>query len=97
VRETDDPVRMVGDAIREYATERDAAAKYHETLTAFWVRLVAHCVSVRPELDDFDRFLAAFPLLLDKTLADRHWTNAALWSADARAAWREPDLRPLPT
>jgi hypothetical protein len=89
-------VRTVGDGIRHYAAARGAAAKYHETLTAFWVRLVAHCVSVRPELDDFDAFLSAFPLLEDKTIAERHWSSAALWSDAARTAWLEPDLRPLP-
>ena len=96
VRESDRPVEVVGEGIRRYAAAHGAAARYHETLTAFWVLLVAHCVAVRPELDDFDEFLAAFPLLLDETLAERHWSSEALWSDDARAAWREPDLLPLP-
>jgi hypothetical protein len=96
VREEDEPVWAVGDGIRRYAAAHGAATRYHETLTAFWVRLVAHRVSVRPELEDFDAFLAAFPLLVDKGIAERHWSDAALWSEEARAGWREPDLRPLP-
>jgi hypothetical protein len=96
VRESDRPIEVVGDAIRRYAVEHGAAGRYHETLTAFWVRLVAHCVAVRPELDEFDEFLDAFSFLLDKTLAERHWSRETLWSDDARARWREPDLRPLP-
>jgi hypothetical protein len=97
VRETDEPVRTVREAIRGYAAAHGAAAKYHETLTAFWVRLVAHCVAARPGLDDFEEFVAAFPLLLDKAIAERHWSAGALWSAEARAAWREPDLLPMPS
>ena len=96
VRGTEDPERTVGDAIARYAAAHGAAAKYHETLTVFWVRLVEHCARVRPELGDFDAFLAAFPLLLDTSLADRHWSGDVLWSAEARTRWREPDLLPLP-
>ena len=35
-------------------------------------------------------------LLFDKGLAGRHWSDEALWHQDARSAWREPDLRPMP-
>lgn len=97
VRKTDQPVEVVGRAIRRYARAHGAAAKYHETITAFWVRLVAHAVSERPDLDDFDSFLDAFPLLLDKRLASHHWSDHVLWSDEARATWAEPDLLPLPS
>jgi hypothetical protein len=96
VRNADQPVEVVGRAIRRYAEAHGAAAMYHETITAFWVRLVAHAVSELPHIEDFDMFLDAFPLLLDKRLASHHWSDHVLWSDEARAAWAEPDLQPLP-
>ena len=96
VRNAEQPVEVVGRAIRRYAEAHGAAAKYHETITAFWVRLVAHTVSERPHIESFESFLDAFPLLLDKHLMSHHWSDHALWSDEARAAWVEPDLQPLP-
>jgi hypothetical protein len=92
----DEASDRVGAAIRGYAEGQGVARKYHRTLTEFWVRLVDHTRRTRPEIRDFEAFLEAFPLLLDRGLAERHWSDAALWNDEARAAWREPDLRPLP-
>jgi hypothetical protein len=87
---------VVGTAIRRFAEAHGAGRKYHRTITEFWVRLVDHCRRTRPDIADFDGFLEAFPMLLDPGLAGRHWSDEALWSDEARAAWREPDLGPLP-
>lgn len=95
-RESRRPAELVRDAIQRYAAAHGAAAKYHETVTLFWVQLVAHCVAERRDLDDFDAFLAAFPLLLDKRALTRHWRAETIFSDEARAAWVEPDLLPLP-
>ena len=65
-------------------------------MTRFWVRLVAHAVSHRPEIADFDELLAAYPLLLDKNTPLRHWSCEAMFAPDARAEWRDPDLVALP-
>jgi hypothetical protein len=86
---------IVEHAIQGFARAHGAERKYHRTLTEFWVRLVEHARSARPELD-FDAFLAAFPLLLDPRLAERHWSADELWSEEARGSWVEPDLVPLP-
>ena len=82
--------------LRAFAAAHRANDKYHETLTRFWLRLVAHTIEVRPQIHDADAFLAAFPFLLDKTLVERHWSRDALWSDDARMRYVEPDLLPLP-
>ena len=90
-----DALPLVEDAIQGYALAHGAERKYHRTLTEFWVRLVEHARSARPELD-FEAFVEAFPLVLDPRLAERHWSADELWSEAARAAWVEPDLAPLP-
>jgi hypothetical protein len=86
----------VTEGIRRFAAVHGHAARYHDTMTRFWVRLVGHAVSNRPEIDDFDTFLSAYPMLLDPGLPFRHWRREAMFTPEARAAWREPDLVPLP-
>ena len=82
--------------LRRFAAAHDVADRYHETLTQFWLRLVAHAMGERPELDDPDVFVKAFPALLDKSLPERHWSRELLWSDAARRAFVEPDLLALP-
>ena len=86
----------LADGIRRYAAAHGQAARYHETLTQFWARLVGHMVRARPDIADFATFLVAFPQLLDKGLPYRHWHAAMLDGAPARAGWVEPDLLGLP-
>lgn len=82
--------------LRRFAAAHGVPDKYHETLTRFWLRLVAHAMDVRPELSDPDEFVGAFPLLLDKSLPERHWSFEVLWSDQARRAFVEPDVLALP-
>jgi hypothetical protein len=92
----EDGAGLFADGLREVTQRHGQAGKYHETLTTFWLRLVAHCVDHRRDLADFDAFLAAYPLLRDSSIAGRHWSKDMLWSAEARAGWVAPDLVPLP-
>ena len=86
----------VAQGISRFAATHGATAKYHDTMTRFWVRIVAHMAEARPDIDDFDRFLEAFPSLLDKSLPFRHWERETMLSPAARLAWVEPDVLPLP-
>jgi N-formylglutamate deformylase len=87
---------VVAAGISRFAQHNSHGPLYHDTMTRFWVRLVDHAVSARPEIVDFDEFLAAYPLLLDKNTPMRHWSQEAMFAPDARVAWREPDLVALP-
>jgi hypothetical protein len=87
---------VVTRGILRFAEHNRHAALYHDTMTRFWVRLVAHAVGARPEIDGFEAFLEAHPLLLDKAVFLRHWSKDAMFGAEARAGWRAPDLVPLP-
>ena len=92
----DEATRRITSGIRYFATLHGQAGKYHETMTQFWVRIVAHAVAARPEITTFDAFLAAFPLLLEKDLPYRHWQRETMASPAARAQWVEPDMQALP-
>lgn len=90
--------RLLANGIQRYAAAHGHRDRYHETITRFWVRLVAHAIvdgRSGPE-DAFDEFVAAYPLLLDSGLPLRHWSREALFSAEARRTWQEPDLVALP-
>ena len=86
----------IASGIQRFAARHGHAEKYHETLTQFWVRIVGHMVHVRPDITDFETFIATFPHLLDKGLPYRHWQHETMSSAAARARWVEPDLLALP-
>ena len=81
----------VSAGIRGFAAEHGLDRLYHETLTRFWVRIVAHAAA-----PTFEETLTQHPLLLDKGLPLRHWSREVLFGDAARAAWVEPDLAPLP-
>jgi hypothetical protein len=87
---------LVGGGIRRFAEAHGHGDRFHETLTGFWVSIVAHAIDDAPEIEDFDTFLRAYPLLLNAQLPLRHWRRDTLFGATARGAWREPDLAPLP-
>jgi hypothetical protein len=60
------------------------------------VRLVDHAMEKADEAGSIDDLLARFPFLLDKSLPYRHWRGETFNSDQARVAWVEPDLVPLP-
>ena len=86
---------IVGDGIRRMAAAQGKAALYNETITRFWVRLIAHVREAKAPLGDVDEAIAAAPLLADKDIVLKHWSRTALFGPEARAAWVEPDLLPL--
>src|SRR6516225_3893136 len=71
----------VTQGIRHFADAHGAVGKYHDTMTRFWVLVVAHMSRSRPSIDGFDEFLASFPMLLDKDLPFRHWQRATMLSS----------------
>ena len=92
---TDGAIEVVGSEIRAFAALR-APGKYHETMTQFWVRLVAHTRSIDGDPGDFDAHLRRFPILLDAAAPARHYFAAVLSSNEAARAIRPPDLLAIP-
>ncbi|HEU0026236.1 MAG TPA: hypothetical protein VFQ25_03900 [Ktedonobacterales bacterium] len=95
-RGLDEATRSIAAGIQRFAAQHGHPEKYHETLTRFWVRVTGHHVKARPDIADFDAFLAAFPPLLDTSLPYQHWRRETMMSQAARARWVEPDLCGLP-
>ncbi len=69
---------------------------YHETITRFYMWAVRRELLAEP----LDTTLAELANDIAVALADRalplvYWSRERLMSADARAGWVEPDVRPL--
>jgi len=86
---------IVGERLKAMATARGVAPLYNETMTRFWIRLIDH-VHAATAAATIDKAIEKVPMLLDKNLAQRHWSRTVMFGPVARAAWVEPDLAPLP-
>jgi hypothetical protein len=70
---------------------------YHETITRFYMQVLSHHVRGEPvEQDWADRANRVYQRLGARDLPLRHYSEARLKSAEARAGWVVPDLRPMP-
>jgi hypothetical protein len=92
--DVDDAARVVSLTIRHVAELAGNPGKYHETVTIFWIRLIAHLRETNPDLENVEQLLERYPAAKDPGLAGRHWSD--LDNPEARTTWVEPDLIPLP-
>ena len=85
----------VADEIRAFS-DVNAPGRYHETLTRFWVKLIANTRSKEDGGRDCSAHMERYPVLLDRHAAEKHYSGALLSSPRARSTFIEPDLRPMP-
>jgi hypothetical protein len=86
-------IAMTG-GIRRMALAAGLLSKYHETRTIAWMRLID---AARTEaFTTSSDFVDHRPALLRSDRLDDHYTAGRLASAEARTAFVEPDLAPLP-
>ena len=86
----------MGATLRKFAAASNVPEKYHQTVTTFWMRILAllRDWDQRCSLDDW---VARNPELLEKTFPLRYYSPERLFSKTARVLWVEPDIKPLPT
>ena len=70
--------------------------KYHETLTRAWILAVFHFMHRSPEASSADDFIDAQPAAARQQIMLTHYCADLLFSEQARAAFVEPDLDPIP-
>ncbi len=87
--------RLMRIGIKRYAAAMGASHRYNETLTAFWIEVVADALARHRPLPDHRALLRCVPTLGDPGLQYRHWTPEVLKSPEARSRYIAPDLRPL--
>jgi hypothetical protein len=91
----DDAAEAMVAAIQHVAQLHGAEDKYHETITRAWL----HCVAAHSHrwgANTFEEFIERNPDLLNQHLIAHFYSRELIESDNARAAWIEPDLRPLP-
>ncbi len=91
---SEDAERLACLTIRHAADIGGNPAKYHATVTIFWIRLLDHLRRSHPDVTSVGQMLDVYPPLGDSALPERHWSN--LDSEESRTSWVEPDLIPLP-
>jgi hypothetical protein len=91
---TDQALERMRAGIRRFAAAAGASQKYHETITVAWMRLLED-VRGQGASGELADVLRAYPALADKDLPLQYYSRDRLFSDEARAAWVEPDRRPL--
>jgi hypothetical protein len=82
------------ETLRRFASSAGKSEKYHETITLFWVHLLAreHAAATGKTLEEI---VHANPRLLEKDFPLAYYSAERLFSDSARASWVVPDLKPL--
>jgi hypothetical protein len=71
-------------------------SKYHETMTRAWILAVQHFMGLRSGFQSAAAFIDANPRVLDTSIMMTHYSAQLLFSDEARAAFVEPNLEPIP-
>lgn len=75
-------------------------SKYHETVTQAWILAVRHFMEKSDQSDNATEsatdFIDKNPRLLEEDIMLTHYTKEKLFSDEARLAYIEPDLDPIP-
>jgi hypothetical protein len=95
---TNEAARKMGDTLRKFATAAGVPEKYHETITLFWIFVLADAhVRARTTGERLEQIVHANPRLLEKDFPLEYYSPERLFSQSARKSWVEPDLKPLST
>ena len=82
--------------LQRFAASAGKSEKYHETITLFWVHLLAGMRAFGSR-ESLQQIVQANPQLLEKNFPLAYYSAGRLFSDEARTSWVEPDLKPLST
>jgi hypothetical protein len=89
-------VEQMRASIRHYAAAHHHDQLYNETITLFWLKLLRHLLDRAepgaPLADTVYNILAQWGSM---GFVFKHYTKETVFSPAAKAAWVEPDVRPL--
>lgn len=84
-------------SLKKFLKENDVpASKFHETLTTSWVLAIKHFMAKAEPVASFDAFIATDDRLLDTNIMLNHYARDTLFSDQARGAFMQLDLQPIP-
>jgi len=82
------------ETLRRFAAASGKPQKYHETITLFWVHLLARVRAVS-RAEQLEELVYANPQMLEKNFPLDYYSAERLFSDEARVSWMEPDLKLL--
>ena len=71
-------------------------SKYHATLTKAWILAVHHFMNKTGDSSSADEFINKNTEMLDTKIMMTHYSAEVLFSDEARAAFLQPNLDPIP-
>ena len=80
--------------LRSFAASAGKLEKYHETITLFWMQVLA-LARAAASGKSLREIVHANPRLLEKNFPLAYYSSTRLFSDRARISWVEPDLKPL--
>ena len=87
-------IRSIISGIRNFAAIKNATGLYHETITLFWIGMVAGAIEQTPA-DSFAEFISRNQQLARKDYLFEFYSRELVMSDAARRAWVSPDLKPM--
>jgi len=73
-------------------------AKFHETLTVFWIKIVrAFVLELDPKTSLLEMTNRSLEQFANSVLVLEYYDEKRLFSDGARQGWMAPDLKPMPT
>lgn len=89
-----DAADQMRSTLRKFAASAGKVEKYHETITLFWIRLLAWLRAVASG-KTLEEIVESNPQLLEKNFPLAYYSRERLFSDKARTMWLEPDLKPI--
>ena len=92
--DADEAAGKMRETLQRFTASVGKPEKYHETITLFWVRLLAAIRTVKSR-ETLRQIVHAHPRLMEKDFPLAYYSSERLFSDEARTSWVEPDLKPL--
>jgi hypothetical protein len=87
-------MQFITSGIKNFAAIKNVTGLYHQTITLFWVYMVAGAVDQTPATD-FAEFISRNPQLTRKDYLFEFYSKELVTSDAARKAWISPDLKQI--
>ena len=95
---TEQAVNLMRDTLTDLLKHAgiDPSQKYHQTLTEAWILAVNHFMKKTGSAQSANEFIEQNPVMLDSKIMLTHYSAELLFSEEARKAFFEPNLDPIP-
>jgi hypothetical protein len=95
---TDKSTALMRDTLNRFLLHNGVdPSKYHATLTEAWVLALRHFMNKTGVSESANELINKHPEMLDARIMMTHYSAEVLFSEEARAAFVQPNLDPIPS